>query len=228
VSGIAGWIMLAAIVLAIPDLGAAPSLGTGLFFETVKSVVPEISGLLFAAIGVAQYFCGLATVTSASRMAYAFARDGGLPASMWVRRVCPRFRTPDIAIWTVASASVLFTLYTPVYSTITAVCTILLYVSYVLPTAIGWVTFGRSWTRMGPWQLGKWFRPLAAASVLGCCGLIVIGMQPPNEKAAWVVLGTAGMLAVIWFFVARHSFRGPPCDLKTFQSEGQSGEGSNR
>ena len=31
------------------------------------------------ASSIAQFFCGLATVTSASRMAYAFARDGGLP-----------------------------------------------------------------------------------------------------------------------------------------------------
>ena len=36
-----------------------------------------------------------------------------------------------------ALAAVLFTVYTPVYSTITAVCVIFLYVSYVLPTALG-------------------------------------------------------------------------------------------
>ena len=102
---------------------------------------------LIAGIVVAQYLCGLATVTSASRMAYAFARDGGLPFSPAVRWVCPRRRSPAVAIWGVSAAAVLFTLYTPVYSTITAVCTIFLYVSYVLPTALGARAHGRTWTR---------------------------------------------------------------------------------
>jgi amino acid transporter len=143
-------------------------------------------------------------------MAYAFARDGGLPASAWLRRVSPRFRSPDVAIWAVAAAAVLFTVYTPVYSTITAVCVIFLYVSYVLPTALGYFAHGRTWTVMGPWHVGPLYRPLAVVSVLGCVALIVIGMQPPNEKGAWVVGGTAAALAVVWFAYARHRFEGPP------------------
>ena len=63
--------------------------------------------------------------------------------------------------------SVLFTLHTPVYATITAVCTIFLYVSYVLPTALGAWAYGRTWTAMGPWDLGRWYRPLAVLSVAG-------------------------------------------------------------
>ena len=109
---------------------------------------------------MAQYLCGLATVTSASRMAFAFARDGGLPFSTAVRWVCPRRRSPAVAIWVVAAASVLFTLHTPVYATITAVCTIFLYISYVLPTALGAWAYGRTWTAMGPWDLG----PLVSAA----------------------------------------------------------------
>lgn len=211
VSGVAGWIMLAAVVLAIPDLNRMVEWGPQVFFVTVRETLhPTVAALLLAAIACAQYFCGLATVTSASRMMYAFARDGGLPGSKWLRRVCSRYRTPDVAIWTVAFAAVAFTLYTPVYSTITAVCTIFLYVSYVLPTAIGFVTHGKTWTRMGPWHLGRWFRPLAALSVVGCTALIVVGMQPPNDKAVWVVMATAVVLGAVWFGVVRRSFRGPP------------------
>ena len=68
-----------------------------------------------------------------------------------------QFRTPAVAIWAVSFAAVLFTLYTPVYATITAVCVIFLYISYVLPTAIGFFAYGRWWTRFGPWQLGRGF-----------------------------------------------------------------------
>ncbi|HVJ80968.1 MAG TPA: amino acid permease, partial [Planctomycetia bacterium] len=158
----------------------------------------------------AQYLCGLATVTSASRMAFAFARDGGLPFSQALRTVSPRFRSPPVAVWSVSAAAVLFTAYTPVYSTITAVCVIFLYVSYVIPTAIGFFAYGRSWTRFGPWRLGVWYRPLAVVSVLACLGLIAIGMQPPNEKAALVVGGMILALLAGWFAFARRHFPGPP------------------
>jgi hypothetical protein len=115
-----------------------------------------------------------------------------------------------VAIWTVSLASVLFTVYTPVYSTITVVCTIFLYLSYVLPTALGARAYGRTWTTMGPWDLGRWYRPMAIASVLGCLALIVIGMQPPNEQSIWVVGGVSVVLAVAWLAMERRRFPGPP------------------
>jgi amino acid transporter len=211
VSGIAGWIMLAAVVLAAPNLPEAAAQGDQVFFWTIRAVLPPWLVLgLCAAIVLSQYLCGLATVTSASRMAFAFARDGGLPCSAVVRRVSPRFRTPAVAVWVVAAATVLFTLYTPVYETITAVCTILLYLSYVLPTALGFVAFGRSWRRLGPWHLGCWYRPAAAASAVGCGGLIFIGMQPPNEKSFYVVAAMVGVLSAWRWLRERRRFPGPP------------------
>jgi amino acid transporter len=210
VSGVFGWVMLSAVVLAMRDPAAVAAAGDGAFAEALKQAVPPWAMLaLCGGAVVAQYLCGLATVTSASRMAFAFARDGGLPASRLVRHVSPRYRTPPVAVWGVAAAAVGFTAYIP-YTTITAVCVIFLYVSYVLPTAIGFVAHGRWWTAFGPWTLGRWFRPLAAVSVLGCGGLIVIGMQPPNEEAVTVVGGLTAVLVLGWFLVARRTFPGPP------------------
>ncbi|WP_414693186.1 amino acid permease, partial [Parvibaculum sp.] len=48
-------------------------------------------------------WCGLATVTSASRMIFAFSRDGGLPFSKLLAKVSPTRRTPVAAIWTGAT-----------------------------------------------------------------------------------------------------------------------------
>jgi amino acid transporter len=211
VSGIAGWLMLTAIVLAVPDMSHTADQGERAFYTIVDGVVPRaLAVTLYVGIGIAQYLCGLATVTSASRMAYAFARDGGLPFSAALRHVSPRFRTPALAIWVVSAATVLFTVYTPVYSTITAVCAILLYISYVLPTALGFVAYGHSWTVMGPWHLGSWYRPLAVVAALSCAGLVTIGMQPPNEGAAYVVGGMVVLLLAGWFASARRHFPGPP------------------
>src|SRR5207247_5076505 len=106
-------------------------------------------------------------------------------------------RTPSIAIWTISVTAVLFMIFIP-YTTIAAVCAVFLYISYVLPTAIGFFAHGRTWTAMGPWNIGRWYRPLAALSVLGCLFLIVIGMQPPYEQAVWIVGGAFALLTLAW------------------------------
>src|SRR5262249_18032497 len=158
----------------------------------------------------AQYLCGLATVTSASRMAYAFARDGGLPFSRTLRQVSPAHRSPVPAIWTVAVLALAFTGFTPGYSPITVVCAVFPFVSFVLPTALGFWAYGRWWTRMGPWDLGWLYRPLAVVCVAGCLLLLVIGVQPPNEKALYILAGSLVLMAAVWFGHERRRFTGPP------------------
>ncbi len=211
VSGVFGWIMLSALVLAIPDMDAAAAQGENAFHFIMGEVFPiGLAIPIYVGIGIAQYLCGLATVTSASRMAFAFARDGGLPFSAFFRQVSDVYRTPPNAIWAVALASVLFAVYTPVYSTIITACTIFLYLSYLIPTALGFCAYGRSWTRMGPWTIGWLYRPLAAVSVAGGVVLIAIGMAPPNEKAVWLVAGMTLVLGTVWFGWERRRFAGPP------------------
>lgn len=213
-SGIAGWIMLCAIVLAMPDLDAGAREGENVVYWTFSKVFPEpIRPALCAGIAVAQYLCGLATVTSASRMLFAFARDGGVPFSAQVSHVHPERRTPGVAIWTAAVLAVLFTVYTPVYAVIATVAAIFLYISYVIPTFLGWLAHGTRWTQMGPWHVGRWYRPLAVVSMVGCAALIVIGLLPPYEKAGLVLAGMIVLLAAGWFAAARRHFPGPPSGL---------------
>jgi amino acid transporter len=213
VSGVFGWVMLCAVVMAAPDLHEAAKQKDGAFAQIVDAVFanrPYIAVSLYLGIGLAQYLCGLATVTSASRMLYAFARDGGVPGSAFFRKVHTQWQTPVPAIWTAALLSIVFTLTTTVYETIAATCTLLLYISYVLPTALGLWAFGRTWTRMGPWTLGPLYRPLAAVAVLGCGVLFVIGVQPPYQVALWIILGFVAVLVVLWFAFERRRFKGPP------------------
>jgi len=214
VSAVFGWIMLAAMVLAIPNMNEAAAQGDNVFHWMMRSVLPSWLVLLFVVgIAIAQYLCGLATVTSASRMTYAFARDGGLPWSQALRRVSPRYGSPAVAIWMTAFLALALTVYTPMYSTLASACAILLYVSYALPTLLGLLAYGRSWTDMGPWSLGRWYQPLATVCLLGCGFLLLIGIQPPNEKAGWIVLGACVVTGTVWLSVMRHRFQGPPANL---------------
>jgi amino acid transporter len=210
VSAVFGWLMLSAIVLAIPDLDAAAAQGNNVFYWIINTVLPKpLANLLYVSIGITQYLCGLAALTSASRMMFAFARDGGLPGSRWLRGVSAELRAPTAAVWTAAFLALLFIASAP-YSAIAACCAVFLYISYVLPIAAGLFAYGRTWTKMGPWHLGRWYRPLAAVSVAGCLGLIVIGVQPPNEIALKILGGTAAVMAIVWFTFERRRFRGPP------------------
>ncbi len=210
VSGLFGWVMICAILLAMPSVSDGAKQGANVVPWTMKAVLsPALSWGLLVLIVVAQYLCGLAALTSASRMTYAFARDGGLPFSGALRQVNPRTKSPSVAVWFAAIAAALFTILVP-YTTIAAVCVIFLYISYVLPVAAGFLAHGRSWTQMGPWQIGRLYRPLAVVSTLGCLFLIVIGMQPPNEQAVKIVGGVVVLLVVVWFGLERRRFKGPP------------------
>lgn len=210
-SSIFGWVMLASIVMAIPEMSEGIHHGDKVFFYTMAAVLPKwLCALLYLGCGVAQYLCGLATVTSSSRMVYAFARDGGLPLSSHLRQISPRYLTPVKAIWTVAFLSVGFASFSKVYSTIAVVCTIFLYISYVLPIGLGLLAYRRSWTKMGPWDLGRFFRVAAGLSAIGCSGLIYIGVQPPNELALRIIGYFLLTTALIWFGMERKRFQGPP------------------
>jgi len=210
VSGLMGWVMLIAVILAIPDMEAAVQQGSNAFFWILEQRLP--GWLRFGLLGgicLAQYLCGLAALTSTSRMVFAFARDGGLPRSPWLRHVSRRFRTPAVAIWVAALVSVLITAVIP-YLAITAVAVVFVYVSYLMPTLAGLRAYGGSWRVMGPWSIGPLYRPLGFVCLVAGVGLIGIGVQPPNEIGRWVIPGTVFLLAGYWWVWKRKHFRGPP------------------
>jgi amino acid transporter len=128
-----------------------------------------------------------------------------------LKKVSPKWKTPVAAIWTTAVLAIASTLYAPAYSTLTTACVIFLYISYVMPTAAGFFGFGKTWTKMGPFNIGATaFKSLAVVSVLGVALLCWIGVQPPNDKALTVTIATIALLTIAWWAGVRKSFRGPP------------------
>jgi len=169
-----------------------------------------LKALLYIGIVIANYLCALAGLTSLSRMIFAFARDGGFPASNWLRHVSAAHRTPVNAIWVGAVLAFLTTLYTPQFWTLAAGCAIFLYLSYAAPVGAGLFAEGRSWTKKGPFQLGALSKPFAIISVLGALLLYYCGVQPPYDALVTYTGVLLVIMAVIWFGLARTRFPGPP------------------
>ena len=221
-SSLAGWVMLWAMVIAIPDMAEGAKQGWNVFFYMMTSVLPAgLTKILYLLILIAQFLCGLATVTSASRMIFAFSRDGGLPfISKWAATVSPRFRTPVAAIWTSAVLEFLYVWLaqtvsiggTNIYTIVVNSTLTFLFLSFTVPIALGFFAIGtKKWPMMGPWDVGiPLYRLFAVASVL-CMGLIIyIAVQPPNDKVLWIVLAFLALTAVIWFAFENRRFQGPP------------------
>jgi amino acid transporter len=231
-SGVFGFLFLVSFLLMIPDMDAAARQGWNVFFWAMDQRVPlPLRDLLYGLILLSQVLCGLATVTSTSRMIYAFARDGGLPASRTLARVSSAHRTPDAAIWTGATLSLLFVVGakwleaggTPVYTVVVSCTVIFLFFSFAIPIALGLVAYGGPrWPRMGPWSLGRAGYSLAAvASIASMVLIFVIGVQPPNQLALRTTIGFLLLTAVVWLVFERRRFRGPPIGAEVARRQAQ-------
>jgi amino acid transporter len=221
-SGVFGYLFLAAFVLMIPNMDEAAKQGWNVFFWALDQQVPDMmKQILYWLIFIAQILCGLATVTSASRMIFAFSRDGGLPFSKALAKVSPAHRTPSAAIWTGSALAVLFVWgakwieakgVTPVYTIVVSCTVIFLFFSFIIPITLGLFTFGGpKWPKMGPWNIGRGgFSLFAVLSLIAMILIFVVGVQPPNALALNVTIGFFILTAIVWFAFENRRFKGPP------------------
>lgn len=222
ISVIAGFFMIAAVTLSISDLDQAIASGGSAFADIFKARLgTSVGGGLVGLIAGAMWLCGLAAMTSASRMLYAFSRDGGLPFSNVWSKISEKHKTPSNAIWGLAGFAVLITLSVKVYSAVVSVAVISLYLSYGMPTiALLYRRYKNSNTKVvvgrGPWNVGKFSTPIAIIGVLWMLIITVIFVLPPNDQAGYVTSGILLFFIFIWFVAARKKFTGPKIDINHF------------
>jgi amino acid transporter len=232
-SSLAGWVMLCAIVLAIPDMAAGAKQGWAVFFETMNAILPSwLKTLIYLGILITQFLCGLATVTSASRMLFAFSRDNGMPVgSQALSSVSKTWRTPVNAIWTSTVLAILYVFLaqfisiggTNIYTIVVNSTLVFLFLSFIIPIVLGMLAFGTAkWPKAGPWSMGAGlYKLVSALAVVGMAIIFYIAIQAPNERVLWVVLGIIALLVVLWFAVESRRFKGPPVgeEIKRRQAE---------
>ena len=91
-NGVLGFGALMAILFCVGDLEAAEKSPTGYPFIEIFYAATGSEGGATAMVCVILTLIFAATIgliATASRMTWAFARDGGLPGSRWLSKACP-------------------------------------------------------------------------------------------------------------------------------------------
>lgn len=225
-----GYCMVCAFVLAMPDVKEGAAQGWNLFpwLMANSRMPPALRAMLYIGIVVSNYLCGLAGLTSCSRMMFAFARDGGLPLSEQLSSVSRAHRTPTVAIWVSAALALVSCLYGDAFVVLAAGCAVFLYISYVMPVAAGLLAEGKTWKEKGPFNLGKFSKPNAVLAIIGGLILAWVGFQPPNQKVGYLIVGMAGVMVLLWYGLERRRFEGPPTGERIAARQAQIAETESR
>jgi amino acid transporter len=222
-----GFILLVAVTFAIQ--GKGPSRIDGFITQAIWQ---DAMGkkwaefLIFIAV-VAQCFCTIASTTSASRMMFAFSRDGAVPGHQLWKRVSKVDRIPIFTVWAICALAFV----TPLpalwwgfvgYYASTAVAVIGLYIAFVLPIILR-LRAGDKFER-GAWHLGrhyKWIDWIAILWIFFICIVFLLptfnGGVPFKSNFDWLlfnytplpVFGTFLLFGGWYLLSARKWFKGP-------------------
>jgi len=222
VSIFAGWILLVAVTAAIQNYTAELNSPTGLpAAQIFVDAAGSKAGLFLILIcGVAQYFCGMASVTANSRMSYAFSRDGALPGSRLWSKVNSRTGTPTNSIWLCTVCALILASpalkSTTAYLAVTSIAVIGLYIAYVTPVLLRRLNPD---FRVGEWNLGRWSAVIGWIAVGWVVFIVILFMLPPASPitvnnfnyAPIAVLVVLVFATATWFAGGRqHFLKEPP------------------
>jgi amino acid transporter len=184
-----------------------------------------------------QFFCAVSCMTSASRMTFAFSRDGAVPGSRLWSKVTSS-RVPANAVVLVGVVSALVTLpalisvnvgtpqqplIIPVaFYAVTSIAVIGLYLAFAIPIWLRWRMGSRF--EPGEWNNGskyRWMNPIAVAEIIIVSLYLMMpfvpGAVPFSSSFEWkfvnyapiVTLGALLVLGIWWASSARKWFKGP-------------------
>lgn len=178
-SVVVGFLVLAGFTLAITDLPAVSNNPTPLLVIIHEHFPPVVTHATMLLVFISIFACALANLTTLTRMVWAMARDGQLPASAWLTRVSAR-RVPANTLWAVTLLAVGFVLWAKVEVVITGVATLAGYVTYAL------VVGATLWAKSPP-----------VASDSGPKGLLAPGRRPGSGLPKALSVTALGWTAIL-------------------------------
>ncbi|KAJ9140807.1 hypothetical protein P3X46_031407 [Hevea brasiliensis] len=229
ISVIFGWFYILGITFAVTDIpyllseenDAGGYAIAEIFYQAFKNRYGSGTGgiVCLGVVAIAIFFCGMSSVTSNSRMAYAFSRDGAMPLSSLWHKVNKQ-EVPINAVWLGAFISFCMALTylgsTVAFQAMVSIATIGLYVAYALPIFFRVTLASKSFTP-GPFNLGRYGVLVGWIAVLWVVTISILFSLPvaypiTNETLNYTPVAVGGLLILTvssWILSARHWFKGP-------------------
>lgn len=216
-----GWSIIWVISYTVKDITDVVAGQYGQPFGSLcLQVLGKKAGLaMFSLNIIAQFFVGTGCTITATRVIFAYSRDGAIVGSRWWSQVHPRTRTPVYATWGVLTVSALLGLLmfaSPVaIGAVFSLGAIAQYTAFTTPTALklffdnGKFRPGKTpfpiWQSPdeltpsveGPWNLGRWSK-LSGAIAVGWWLLIVPALCFPAVKGKDLTPLTMNWTALIY------------------------------
>jgi amino acid transporter len=216
VSAVVGLVLLVVLTWSIPsgDVAAAASQTYPVLYIVDNNLSRAAANVIAIVIGGAMWLCGCSSISSMGRMWYAFARDGGMPGSRWIRRVSPRWGTPVHSIVITSVLCVLISLYAAAFTVLTSISTITLYLAYGIPILLNLRNRLRrrgefTTPTTAAWSLKGFGNAIGVVALAWIALITIIFSLPPNELVLWTMVAFALLLLAYWLGDARRRFRGP-------------------
>jgi amino acid transporter len=229
VGGLAGWALQLVVAYTVIDIPSV--LGSDLgqpWASYLIQVMPQKIALAILGLTiVCAYSMGQGCMVAASRVTFAYARDGCFPMSWWIKRVNKHTRTPVNAVWFNTSIGICLLLLifggSVAIGAIFSVGAIAAYVAFTIPIFIKTFFVGDRFRR-GPWHLGKFSKPIG---MMACAFILVMmpilcfpayrGKDNTAQLMNWTIVVYGGPMTcvLIWWFVsARKWFKGPKINVE--------------
>ena len=232
-SAIGGWILLLDFLFAVQDKDAITKGGGGVNLIFDQALGQGWHVLVLAISTAGQFFCTIACLTSASRMTFAFSRDGAIPGSKLWSKVSAS-KVPANAVVFVAVIGAIITLPAlievdingapvPVaFYAVVSVAVIGLYLAFLIPIWLRW-KMGDDFVP-GSWNNGKkykWMNLVAVAEIAIISVYFILPFTPAafpwNDDFSWkfvnyapiLTFGTLLALTIWWHVSAKKWFTGP-------------------
>lgn len=208
-----GGLFMVVCLFCIQDIDSLLDTPTGLpFVQLVTASVGKQGG----AVLIALFICnglgqGISIMTSASRLTWGFARDGGLPWSEYFSHIDTFWHSPARALWgeglIIGLVGVLYLFSETVLQAILSVSTIALTISYGLPITVLLIK-GRDTMPPPSFRLGKFGTFVNIVSVI-FCGVTTVffffpesmNPAPADMNYAIAVFGVMIIISLAFWFI---------------------------
>lgn len=211
---VSGFLFMLACVFSIQDFENVINSSTGFpFLQLLEDAIGLTGGAVLASLFIFNGFGqGISVLTSASRLTWGFARDGGLPWPSYFSHVDATWKVPARALWlqwlVVSLIGVLYLFSSTVLAAVLAVSTIALTISYAIPIAV-LLAVGRERLPPRDFSLGSSLGPAANWVSMAYCAVTTVffffpaspGPAPGDMNYAIAVFGIMLVVSVLFWLV---------------------------